>query len=127
MTHLLLRLLEPANILTAKEDTRVLNVTGDFQGQYFLSNGLRALIHMRYRPSGLATHMNSHTGERRKNPQTLSTVTLEHSSKIHCLAFVCTFPGCDRRYTTLSNLRRHCQTHEIQFGQDESEPDPASS
>ncbi|RKO92005.1 hypothetical protein BDK51DRAFT_12138, partial [Blyttiomyces helicus] len=38
------------------------------------------------RPSTLRTHMNSHTGDR---------------------PYACTRPGCEWRFTVLSNLNRH--------------------
>ncbi|KZP15439.1 hypothetical protein FIBSPDRAFT_685707, partial [Athelia psychrophila] len=42
------------------------------------------------RPSGLNTHMNTHTGDRPHR---------------------CEEPGCDKRFTVLSNMRRHMRSH----------------
>ncbi|KAI9321499.1 hypothetical protein BX666DRAFT_987824 [Dichotomocladium elegans] len=43
------------------------------------------------RPSGLKTHTYIHTGER---------------------PFECTYPGCLRRFTVSSNMRRHYKVHD---------------
>ncbi|KAJ7066232.1 hypothetical protein C8F01DRAFT_1122729 [Mycena amicta] len=48
------------------------------------------------RPSGLRTHMNSHNDERRELP------------------YACEFPGCDKRFSVLSNCRRHYRTHGVE-------------
>jgi len=44
------------------------------------------------RPTGLSTHMNSHTGEQ---------------------PFACIVPGCAKRFSVQSNARRHLSTHGI--------------
>ncbi|KAJ3558657.1 hypothetical protein NM688_g790 [Phlebia brevispora] len=47
------------------------------------------------RPSALDTHMNSHTGDK---------------------PFVCDFEGCDKHFTTKSNMRRHSHVHTTSDG-----------
>ncbi|KAF9238841.1 hypothetical protein BU15DRAFT_28813, partial [Melanogaster broomeanus] len=44
------------------------------------------------RPSGLATHMNSHSGAK---------------------PYQCTVTGCNKRFAVRSNARRHLRTHGI--------------
>ncbi|EIW78626.1 hypothetical protein CONPUDRAFT_138810 [Coniophora puteana RWD-64-598 SS2] len=66
------------------------------------------------RPSGLATHMNSHTGSRRQFhlflwPDKHSPDILWSSSRL--LAFQCKVPGCDKRFAVRSNAKRHLRTH----------------
>ncbi|KIJ49428.1 hypothetical protein M422DRAFT_135988, partial [Sphaerobolus stellatus SS14] len=42
------------------------------------------------RPSSLRIHHNTHTGEK---------------------PFVCSYPGCGRSFSVMSNMRRHARTH----------------
>ncbi|KAF9522872.1 hypothetical protein CPB83DRAFT_776373, partial [Crepidotus variabilis] len=44
------------------------------------------------RPSGLRTHMNMHTKEK---------------------PFPCTYPGCSRTFSVVSNAKRHMRTHGV--------------
>jgi len=50
------------------------------------------------RPSGLRTHMNTHTKEK---------------------PYPCTFPGCDRTFSVVSNAKRHMRTHGLGVSSDD--------
>ncbi|KAF5313921.1 hypothetical protein D9619_013040 [Psilocybe cf. subviscida] len=50
------------------------------------------------RPSGLRTHMNTHTREK---------------------PYPCTFPGCDRTFSVVSNAKRHMRTHGLGVSTDD--------
>ncbi|KAF8885553.1 hypothetical protein CPB84DRAFT_1788270 [Gymnopilus junonius] len=49
------------------------------------------------RPSGLKTHMNTHTKEK---------------------PFPCTYPGCSRTFSVVSNAKRHMRTHGLGVSED---------
>ena len=67
------------------------------------------ICHRRFnRPSSVLIHMNSHTGAQRKFSQTLLTSLLRSHP---CSAFECPFPGCTRRFSVSSNMRRHYRNH----------------
>ena len=67
MAHRPLNLPVLVNIPTAKRNTYAPNAIGGSRGTTsYLSTRLRLLTRAHRRPSGLATHMNSHTGERRE-------------------------------------------------------------
>ncbi|KJA15446.1 hypothetical protein HYPSUDRAFT_48371 [Hypholoma sublateritium FD-334 SS-4] len=55
------------------------------------------------RPSGLRTHMNMHTKEK---------------------PFTCTFPGCSRAFSVVSNAKRHMRTHGVGLVPDDVESAP---
>ena len=78
------------------------------------------ICHRRFnRPSSVLIHMNSHTGAQRKFSQTLLTSLLRSHP---CSAFECPFPGCTRRFSVSSNMRRHYRNH-----RDLGPPDRASA
>lgn len=59
------------------------------------------------RPSSLQTHMYSHTGAKRESvSSTFSVIPFDRN-----LAFACDYPGCERRFSVVSNLRRHMKVH----------------
>ena len=55
------------------------------------------------RPSSLQTHMYSHTGEKRKQDSFVQVFDCVKSS----IAYSCSFQGCGRRFSVITNLRRH--------------------
>ncbi|KAH9475513.1 Zinc finger protein C25B8.19c [Psilocybe cubensis] len=55
------------------------------------------------RPSGLRTHMNMHTKEK---------------------PFACTYPGCLRSFSVVSNARRHMRTHGVGVTTEDVEQPP---
>lgn len=67
------------------------------------------------RPSSLQTHTYSHTGEKRKCPD--STLyfpsSFPRTTKLTTvfLAFACEVDGCGRKFSVVSNLRRHKKVH----------------
>ena len=60
------------------------------------------------RPSGLDTHMNSHTGAKRECPVSCR----EHSADI-LLAFKCPVETCNKAFAVRSNAKRHLRIHGI--------------
>lgn len=63
------------------------------------------------RPSGLATHLNSHSGEKRMDQYCFLFV----SPRLTCrpTAFKCIYDGCAKTFAVRSNARRHLKTHGI--------------
>jgi len=61
------------------------------------------------RPSSLAIHVNTHTGDKRKglNPSFRSYQSL----RVSPAAFKCPFPNCGREFNVNSNMRRHYRKH----------------
>jgi len=59
------------------------------------------------RPSGLRTHMNMHTKEKR----TWHANSFSYNLPTALLAFACAFPGCSRSFSVVSNAKRHMRTH----------------
>ncbi|KAF4618809.1 hypothetical protein D9613_010122 [Agrocybe pediades] len=81
------------------------------------------------RPSGLKLHMTTHNNEKRTSAFFLRFLEVEYkthltaSSKMNT-AFVCTFPGCTRRFNVRSNAKRHLRTHGVSAA-DIAQYDPA--
>lgn len=63
------------------------------------------------RPSGLATHMNSHSGARREFRTPFSSLALDYNY-LH-VAFKCPLALCPKTFAVRSNARRHLRTHGI--------------
>ena len=63
------------------------------------------------RPSSLQTHTYSHTGEKRmsRSPRLYYTTT---TTTNWLAAFACEQDGCGRRFSVVSNLRRHKKVHQ---------------
>jgi uncharacterized Zn-finger protein len=70
------------------------------------------------RPSSLTTHMYSHTGEVspvRMPPSTCEIVLLAEKVHLHKKKpHKCPVPSCGRRFSVISNLRRHIKIHETE-------------
>jgi uncharacterized Zn-finger protein len=63
------------------------------------------------RPSSLQTHMYSHTGEKRKQPSPFANQLTSDANSTLGTAFGCEVDGCGRRFSVVSNLRRHKKVH----------------
>jgi hypothetical protein len=67
------------------------------------------------RPSSLQTHMYSHTGEKRKHScpwiRDVSPWPTTRTDFGFVTAFGCEVEGCGRRFSVVSNLRRHKKVH----------------
>ncbi len=67
------------------------------------------ICHRRFnRPSSLMIHMNSHTGAQRT---CFAWTSIERPLTDPPPAFECPFPGCTRRFSVNSNMRRHYRNH----------------
>ena len=62
-----------------------------------------------YRPSGLRTHMNTHSKEKREFKPVRNTAYVDSPPS----AFPCGFPGCTRSFGVRSNAKRHLRTHGV--------------
>lgn len=60
------------------------------------------------RPSSLAIHVNTHTGDKRGQ---ISLVLFSFAVLTVPLAFRCPFPNCGREFNVNSNMRRHYRKH----------------
>jgi len=70
-------------------------------------------------------HLNSHTGEKREYLY-VSGFPLAYSDG-NSVAFVCTFEGCGRSFSVLSNMRRHARVHvEVSGRQNDASGDELS-
>lgn len=81
------------------------------------------------RPSSLQTHMYSHTGEKRKPPFPPGRLANSRSHPLtetpRLTAFSCEVEGCGRKFSVVSNLRRHKKVHKNQ-GQAETPSETGS-
>jgi hypothetical protein len=62
------------------------------------------------RPSSLAIHINTHTGDKRKWLHVFIT-SLNDIYLLYPSAFLCPYPNCQRRFNVSSNMRRHYRNH----------------
>ena len=70
------------------------------------------ICHRRFnRPSSLMIHMNSHTGAQRTYLSPRHSIAFRSLSIAPSPAFKCPFPGCTRRFSVNSNMRRHYRNH----------------
>ncbi|OBZ65401.1 hypothetical protein A0H81_14568 [Grifola frondosa] len=63
------------------------------------------------RPSSLAIHLNSHTGVQREPISFLHY--MRRGLRAPCPAFQCPYPGCSRKFSVNSNMRRHYRNHDF--------------
>jgi uncharacterized Zn-finger protein len=64
------------------------------------------------RPSSLAIHVNTHTGDKRKDDCSCTPLILILTLPCVCLtAFKCPYPNCGREFNVNSNMRRHYRKH----------------
>lgn len=61
------------------------------------------------RPSSLAIHVHTHTGEKRQSPPHITSI--RSLTSVTVTAYACPFPGCGRRFNVNSNMRRHLRNH----------------
>lgn len=66
------------------------------------------------RPSGLATHLNSHNGARRESFRFASATRVY----LAVIAYECPLPSCDKRFAVRSNAKRHLRTHGVDITPD---------
>lgn len=63
--------------------------------------------------------MNMHTKEKRK--RTFLPLSIWIPSHIGPTAFACTYPGCTRSFSVVSNARRHMRTHGLGVSVDDGD------
>ena len=72
--------------------------------------------------------MNMHTKERRKYFYSTNTCTINIYFFVVAAAFACTYPGCTRTFSVVSNAKRHMRTHGVGVPPDDSQSlDPNST
>ena len=104
----------------------VLSARGSFEGIIYsrLSFTCPDII---IRPSSVKAHMVTHTGEKRK--ELLIRIIILHPNdniKFRILGYPCTVQGCDKRFTTKSNLKRHSTVHGSDAENAENDAGPLS-
>jgi hypothetical protein len=66
------------------------------------------------RPSGLRTHMNSHSGDKRRSRSRAFPKSTDHAHNV-ITAYKCPVASCAKSFTVRSNAKRHIRTHGIHF------------